>query len=255
MRDSNESECKTVQTLLSRIYDLEQEDQLDLIDPTMIHPNSKGKAYWDNLIIVVLLYTAYVVPYRLSFTPETRELSWEIVELVIDVLFAFDVAVNFRTCIMEDGRLIMEPIVVAKKYVKGWFAVDLIASIPWNLVIGTSANTTFSLTKVAALAKLGRLLRMLRMLRMVKFLTKLAQQERQMTHPSMTRLLKFVFFITAIVHWFACLAHTVVSNTTGEDPSLFFQVAGYESHGEFVQYIICVYWVTVCMMGHKATPQ
>jgi len=52
-----------------------------------------------------------------------------------DIFFIVDLFLNFRTAILDDGELIQEPKQVARKYAKTWFAVDLIATIPYDRIL------------------------------------------------------------------------------------------------------------------------
>ncbi len=75
-------------------------------------------------------------------------------------------------------QVILDPRVVAKKYVKGWFAVDLSSSFPFDYftLIATQGQVDSSLLKasralrVIRLAKLLSLLRLLRISRLLRFI-------------------------------------------------------------------------------------
>jgi hypothetical protein len=55
---------------------------------------------------------------------------------VIDVILALDIIVNFRTGYLDKKTMMIEsrtrPIAVS--YLKGWFAFDLLATLPWTYV-------------------------------------------------------------------------------------------------------------------------
>lgn len=59
-------------------------------------------------------------------------------EKLTDLLFAFDILINFRTAYVNDqtDELVTDPVKIAKNYLKGRFWVDLLASIPFNDIFG-----------------------------------------------------------------------------------------------------------------------
>lgn len=70
---------------------------------------------------------------------------WHYIDLVADFFFLIDV---FVTCFSayhdDDGVLITSNKEIFKSYLKGWFIVDIIASIPINLMddVDLSASIT-----------------------------------------------------------------------------------------------------------------
>lgn len=59
-------------------------------------------------------------------------------EKIIDLLFAFDILINFRTAYVDShtDELVTDPTKIAKNYLKGRFWIDLVASIPFNDIFG-----------------------------------------------------------------------------------------------------------------------
>ena len=56
--------------------------------------------------------------------------------LCVDTLFVIDILLNFRTTYVEEGEvLVIKPIKIAIYYMKSYFVVDLVAAIPWELLI------------------------------------------------------------------------------------------------------------------------
>ena len=62
-------------------------------------PNTKFKIVWNLIIVVLLLYTATYVPYRVSFIDGESSLAFKIFENTIDGLFFCDIIVNFLSAI------------------------------------------------------------------------------------------------------------------------------------------------------------
>ena len=48
------------------------------------------------------MFTAIVTPYRIAFY-ETDALEWQIIDYLIDILFGFDIVLNFFTAYYKDN--------------------------------------------------------------------------------------------------------------------------------------------------------
>jgi hypothetical protein len=50
----------------------------------MFHPSSKSKSVWNVIIVLLLIYTATVMPYKLAFIDAGPDSPWFVIELVVD---------------------------------------------------------------------------------------------------------------------------------------------------------------------------
>ena len=100
----------------------------------ILMPSSKFKTTWTIIIVLLLVYTAIFVPFRIAFL-EKETIGLTIIEAVVDILFAFDIIVNFLSAIEDrSGKLIVEPRKIAQMYLKGWFWLDFLACFPFQLI-------------------------------------------------------------------------------------------------------------------------
>jgi hypothetical protein len=60
----------------------------------IIHPESKVKKFWNVILTILLLYTATVMPYKISFIDVKWGDTWFYFDLVIDSLFFTDFLIN-----------------------------------------------------------------------------------------------------------------------------------------------------------------
>ena len=89
---------------------------------------------------LLLVYTALVLPYRVAFEDITP-LGWMIVDGIMDCFFVADIVLNFLTGFREEnkegserGGIVMSCRRSALKYVKGWFVIDLLSTLPFQLI-------------------------------------------------------------------------------------------------------------------------
>lgn len=96
------------------------------------------------------------------------------VDLGVDVLFAIDILVNFVSA--YEDPISNLPIISLKRislnYLTGWFAIDVIAVAPFQLLedLFKGEDVPGSELKLARLARLPRLYRLIRIMRMIKML-------------------------------------------------------------------------------------
>jgi len=59
-----------------------------------------------------------------------------IVDLIVDIMFVVDILINFRTTyVNKNDEVVSHPGKIAVHYFKGWFLIDMIAAIPFDLLL------------------------------------------------------------------------------------------------------------------------
>ena len=52
-----------------------------------------------------------------------------------DLIFLLDIVINFHTSLVgPGGEVITDPKVIRMSYIKGWFVVDLVSCLPYDLI-------------------------------------------------------------------------------------------------------------------------
>lgn len=118
---------------------------------TILH-YSPFKAVWDWVILLLVIYTAIFTPYSAAFllneVEEQRRRTCgytcnplNVVDLVVDVMFIVDILINFRTTyVNHNDEVVSHPGRIAQHYFKGWFLIDIVAAIPFDLLIFRSGS-------------------------------------------------------------------------------------------------------------------
>lgn len=98
-------------------------------------PNVGFKLKFDLLVIILSIYCAFVTPMQFAMESMTsKEAPMKQIDIVVDIIFAFDILIMFRTnyrdiktdIVINDSKLI------ALNYIKGRFLIDLMASFPFE---------------------------------------------------------------------------------------------------------------------------
>lgn len=123
---------------------------------TILH-YSPFKAVWDWLILLLVIYTAIFTPYSAAFLlndseeRKRRECGYScsplnVVDLIVDIMFIIDILINFRTTyVNQNEEVVSDPAKIAIHYFKGWFLIDMVAAIPFDLLIFGSGSEEVSL--------------------------------------------------------------------------------------------------------------
>ncbi|XP_017591793.1 PREDICTED: LOW QUALITY PROTEIN: potassium voltage-gated channel subfamily H member 2 [Corvus brachyrhynchos] len=122
---------------------------------TILH-YSPFKAVWDWLILLLVIYTAIFTPYSAAFLLSDSEEAQRhhcgyscsplnVVDLIVDIMFIIDILINFRTTYVNSNEeVVSHPAKIAIHYFKGWFLIDMVAAIPFDLLIFGSGSEEVS---------------------------------------------------------------------------------------------------------------
>ena len=76
-------------------------------------PSSLLKTVWNMILIILLIYTATLMPFSICFitNPSTASDRWDI---IVNLLFSADIFINFISAIdFDDGTIITNPKLIA----------------------------------------------------------------------------------------------------------------------------------------------
>ena len=81
-----------------------------------------------------MVYNVIVIPMETGLTLESS--VWRSTfETVVDILFAIDICLNLVTgYINEVNKLVMDSKLIAKRYIKSWFFIDIFATLPFEVI-------------------------------------------------------------------------------------------------------------------------
>ncbi|NWY43910.1 KCNH2 protein, partial [Sylvia atricapilla] len=175
---------------------------------TILH-YSPFKAVWDWLILLLVIYTAIFTPYSAAFLLSDSEEAQRhhcgyscsplnVVDLIVDIMFIIDILINFRTTYVNSNEeVVSHPAKIAIHYFKGWFLIDMVAAIPFDLLIfGSGSEET---TTLIGLLKTARLLRLVRVARKL---------DRYSEYGAAVLFLLMCTF-ALIAHWLACIWYAI----------------------------------------------
>jgi len=88
----------------------------------------------------------------------------------IDILFAIDIFISFASAYMDEHNELVESWKkIACSYIKSWFFIDLLAVLPFDIIMSTmSTGKANSFIRIARVSKLYKLVKITRLLRLMK---------------------------------------------------------------------------------------
>nr|XP_034180286.1 potassium voltage-gated channel subfamily H member 2 isoform X4 [Osmia lignaria] len=182
---------------------------------TILH-YSPFKAVWDWVILLLVMYTAIFTPYVAAFvlsdpdynSRKNKKYSDDpivIIDFIVDVTFIVDIIINFRTTFVNSNdEVVSHPAKIAVHYLKGWFIIDLVAAIPFDLFLVGSHTDELGLDKDETTTLIG-LLKTARLLRLVRVARKI---DRYSEYGAAVLLLLMGTF-ALIAHWMACIWYAI----------------------------------------------
>ncbi len=176
-------------------------------------PHAKFRLTWDAMMASLLSLMAFYIPFRVCFYWEeaVEPRSIFIFESTIDCVFALDIVLNFLTAYTDRTTdvIVTSPKLIAMRYLRGFFLIDLLATIPFGYILTQSpiaiANKLGKLGRLPKLVRFARAARLLKLLRVYKLHEFIMRLEIEYNvHHGISRLIKIVVMILLVTHLVGC---------------------------------------------------
>ncbi|KAB5535735.1 hypothetical protein PHYPO_G00121390 [Pangasianodon hypophthalmus] len=186
----------------------------------IIHPYSDFRFYWDFTMLLFMVGNLIIIPVGITFFKEETTTPWIIFNVVSDTFFLMDLVLNFRTgIIIEDNSdIILDPKTIKKKYLKTWFVVDFVSSIPVDYIflivekgIDSEMYKTARALRIVRFTKILSLLRLLRLSRLIRYIHQW-EEIFHMTYDlasAVMRIFNLIAMMLLLCHWDGCLQFLV----------------------------------------------
>lgn len=190
------------------------------------------RVYWDILVMFVILFVTFEVPYDLLVGWQDSA-SKALVDLIVLCVFLVDIGLNCFTARPksqaglwgwrniaglfygkwspkrrpgrdEDEMVTRQPALVISYLTSGWFIIDLLAVIPFDLIF--SRFEFLNMSRTARFARTARMFRLLRTLRAIKAFRLFTVMENVFgRRPAVLRFFVLGIFVLWAAHMHACI--------------------------------------------------
>ncbi|XP_042601921.1 LOW QUALITY PROTEIN: potassium/sodium hyperpolarization-activated cyclic nucleotide-gated channel 1-like [Cyprinus carpio] len=179
--------------------------------------------YWDLVMLLLMMGNLIILPWGITFFEDQNTLPWITFNVASDTLFLVDLVLNFRTGIMEgdNSQIILDPKVISRRYLRGWFLVDFISSIPVDyifLVVDIEARLesaeVYRTARALRIVRFTKILSLLRLLRLSRLIRYIHQWEEifHMTYDlasAVVRIVNLIGMMLLLCHWDGCMQFMV----------------------------------------------
>ena len=209
----------------------------------LILPHGTLMQVLDLMSILALGYTATITPYEIAFMPDSSSVVLLAINLVVMAVFASGMIaaffVPYREPLWKGGALVRDHAKIAKAYLTGWFVIDLLATVPLDMIFTSVINVDASgegaisavdlldaagdeaiddldassnalrVTRMVRLVRLSRLIKLGRLLRATRIISRLverAEKHSELLNISYTVRTAFFWMVVVLlsIHWFCC---------------------------------------------------
>jgi potassium voltage-gated channel Eag-related subfamily H protein 7 len=169
----------------------------------IVDPRTLRHQKWDVLITLLLVFTAYVTPYEVTFLG-TGFNALFVINRFVDFCFVTDMFKSFFTSFfdVEEQYWVLDLKAITKNYLKSWFFIDFISILPFDSLGELFGSDDPSQMKIARTIRLLRLLKLLRLIRGMRIFDRW-QDSVNVTYATKS-LTKFFLLLLTVVHWMAC---------------------------------------------------
>ncbi|KAL6056868.1 hypothetical protein STEG23_003272 [Scotinomys teguina] len=181
----------------------------------MIH-----RFYWDFTMLLFMVGNLIIIPVGITFFKDETTAPWIVFNVVSDTFFLMDLALNFRTgIVIEDNtEIILDPEKIKKRYLRTWFVVDFVSSIPVDYIflivekgIDSEVYKTARALRIVRFTKILSLLRLLRLSRLIRYIHQW-EEIFHMTYDlasAVMRICNLISMMLLLCHWDGCLQFLV----------------------------------------------
>ena len=179
----------------------------------VIFPENKFLRVWDTLMILVIIFYTFYIPFHGGISGgylivTSRPFFCFVVSM--NAIFFIDTFICFfRAYRDEKGLLVFSLRSIALNYIRsGWFFINLLASFPTTAIdysnykqADPSSGSTFFIFELFKLLRLLRINVKIKQTLRSEVVTKIYEH----VNLAVTLMLKFLFLIIVVSHWFGCI--------------------------------------------------
>ncbi|KAJ0681783.1 putative cyclic nucleotide-binding domain, potassium channel, voltage-dependent, EAG/ELK/ERG [Helianthus annuus] len=106
---------------------------------TIISPLDSKYRYWQTLMVVMVIYSAWTYPFEVAFLKTTSAQSHTllyIADSIVDLFFAVDIVLTFFVAYFDSTThlLVRDHKSIATRYLSTWFVMDFASTLPFELI-------------------------------------------------------------------------------------------------------------------------
>src|SRR5208337_2430028 len=161
-----------------------------------------SKVAYNAFLIFSALAGTIITSYRLTF----RLYDFDAIYWIITIVYLLDIPYTFNQSVKKGLKVSRDRRGIARLYFRGWFAVDVIAAIPfaWIFYVTSlwSPSASMGVGAVLDIIMVTKLMKMVKISKVSAIFNDI--RESLSVSPSLMRLVTFGFWFVTVVHLMAC---------------------------------------------------
>jgi len=219
-----------------------------LLGQFVVSPSSPYRLGWDVLGGFFIFWDLLMIPLRVFDPPSTAFI--EVLDWMTLIYWTLNMLATFAFGYVDNGVSVMEPKLIASRYFRCWFWIDLGILLPdWIftlfLVVGSTTSSSSGATRSSVkLLRILRLARTLRLVRLVKlqWVVKTLDEQLDSEYASiLANLAKMITMLLATNHFVACAWYLVADMQRDETTTWLSHHDVLESEW-YYQYTLAFHW-------------
>ena len=246
----------------------------------LVNPSGIRKVSWDALSGLAILYSVVEVPFLIAFLGSNVSSDLTGLDLFVTAIFGIDIIISFNLPYNDPltNKLIYDRAKIASGYLKMWFWIDCLATIPFDAITSSLPQTGGNNQHISGV-RLVRILRLFRLAKVMKLSKKTQAKVKDLMEkwnidPSLvsgTALLLQIFFVAHLIgcFWFFISTRAIADSASnhGDDVTVWAPIRTWATEfGTVVdgvetpyintdlstQYIAALYWTsyTIFTVGY-----
>jgi len=180
------------------------------------NPDHRLRHFWNFLILIICVYNAFSIPFRLSFG---GKLSSYWFDWTLDILFFVDVYLNmYEFSFVEQGELVVDRDKVRNHYYNGYFKLDFVTMFPLDLFALVFYGNDEMMLLMLAYTRLPKLIRLSRIFGALADITRALEDTNIPLQP--IEMFKLLSGVILVAHWAACGFYTLAADRADEKDCL-----------------------------------
>ncbi|KAK3238420.1 hypothetical protein CYMTET_51567 [Cymbomonas tetramitiformis] len=175
----------------------------------VLDPRHTTSRRWDKLLLVCMAWTCVVTPYEVAFLSKQNGARYKptiifFFNRLLDIVFTLDIVLNLFTGYYDPhtGQWVLELKKIFKRYMRGWFAVDLISVLPVDYISIAVSEADLRAVRLIRVLRLLRLFKLLRVLRVSRIFRRI-ESSFDLDY-CLIEMLRFAVWTCLLAHWVAC---------------------------------------------------
>ncbi|OVA00508.1 Cyclic nucleotide-binding domain [Macleaya cordata] len=211
----------------------------------IVSPYDRRYRAWETFLILLVIYTAWVSPFEFGFIWKPQG-GLAIADNVVNGFFAIDIILTFFVAYLDKSSylLIDDPKKIGLKYIKSWFALDVISTIP-------SEITRKMMPPVLRNYAFSSMLRLWRLRRVSSLFARL-EKDRNFNYFGV-RCAKLICVTLFAVHCAGCFYYLIAArNKHPEKTWIGASFGDFQESSLWMRYVTSIYWsiTTLTTVGY-----